>query len=301
MISINVGTTMSGFHRWPNAPPHRAYLGLRHQHTFWFEVEVPVSQADRDIEFHDQREKLEVILTAMFPKGEFGDKSCEQIALDILKRMPEAISATAGEDPQHFSTVRRDALSTVNSKNGGLHLATVCGSTKFKEETLKALAELEDEGIATMAVGSFMHADSVPISPEAKARYDRLHKEKISKSDSIYVVNPNGYIGQSTAGEILLAWSLGVPIRYRYPRFTVDPQPLDEFRDRMAMKLLKNAGKGGWSDWSIADLMSGVKRELDELERAIVSQESPERIANEAADVANYCMMVADQVTKRRK
>lgn len=247
------------------------------------------------------RERLEIILTSMFPKGEFGDKSCESIAIDILSRMPEAISATVGEDPQHFSTVVRDATTIRGGSDGSLHLTTVCGSTKFKEETLRAIAELEDEGVASMSVGSFMHADSVPISPEAKARYDVLHKDKIRMSDSIYVVNPDGYIGQSTAGEIIFAWRHGVPVRYRFPRYAVDPVPLDSFRDRMAKKLLLNAHKGGWADWSTENLIKGIRRELDELTRAIELGESPERVADEAADVANYAMMVADNATGRQR
>jgi NTP pyrophosphatase (non-canonical NTP hydrolase) len=300
MITINVGTSMSGFHRWPGAPSHRAYLGLRHQHTFWFEVRIPVDKADRDLEFHDMRERLELILLTMFPKGEFGDKSCEQIAIDILKRMPEAVAAIVGEDPQHYAWVNRDDTA-MKPSGEGLHLTTICGSTKFKEETLRAIAELEDEGIATMAVGSFMHADSVPISPETKARYDVLHKDKIRRSNSIYVVNPDGYIGSSTAEEIILAWSLGLPVRYRYPRYAVSPEPLNAFHDRMARKLLKNASKGGWESETITDLIAGIRRETGELDRAFTSGESYERVADEAADVANYCMMVADRLTGRQK
>jgi NTP pyrophosphatase (non-canonical NTP hydrolase) len=182
-----------------------------------------------------------------------------------------------------------------------LHLTTVCGSTKFKDETLRSIAELENEGIASMSVGSFMHADSVPISPEAKARYDALHKDKIRMSDSIYVVNPDGYIGQSTAGEILFAWRHGVPVRYRFPRYAVDPEPLDSFRDRMAKKLLLNAHKGGWADWPVSGLIEGIKREVEELERAIDKNESAERVADEAADVANFAMMVADKHTGRQR
>ena len=299
MITINVGTSMSGFHRWPDAPPHRAYLGLRHQHTFWFEVRIPVDRADRDLEFHDMRERLEIILTTMFPKGEFGDKSCESIAIDILKQMPEATSAMVGEDAQHYAWVRREDM--MASRGGRPHLTTVCGSTKFKEDTLRAIASLEDAGIASMSVGSFMHADSVPISPEAKARYDALHKDKILMSDSIYVVNPDGYIGQSTASEIIFAWRHGIPVRYHFPRYAVSPEPLDAFHDRMAKKLLLNAHKGGWADWEIENLITGIRRELDELISAIEGGASPDRIADEAADTANFCMMVADNVTGRQR
>ena len=35
-----------------------------------------------------------------------------------------------------------------------------------------------------------------------KIRLDNLHKEKINMSDAIFVVNVDGYIGESTYGEI---------------------------------------------------------------------------------------------------
>lgn len=300
MIELRVSTTKSGFHRWPDAPPHRAYLGLRHQHTFFFEVHIPVEKADRDLEFHDERERLECIVETMFPNGEFGDKSCESIAIDILREMPEAGAARVGEDPQHCAYVARDSKLKAGKANGRLHVVTVCGSTKFKDETRQALVDLEDEGLAALSVGGFSHADT-PYSPEAKARYDALHRDKIRMSDSIYVVNPDGYIGESTAGEILLAHSLKIPVRFRYPRFAVDLDALDSFRERMAKKLLKNAGKGGWDHESMESLLAGIERELAEMKQAIEKGESGSRVANEAADVANYLMMVADRFDGRSK
>jgi hypothetical protein len=43
-----------------------------------------------------------------------------------------------------------------------------------------------------------------------------MHKEKIKLSDAIFVVNPNGYIGNATYGEIELAQSLNKEIIYLY-------------------------------------------------------------------------------------
>ena len=300
-IDLEVGTSMPGFHCWPGAPDHRSYLRVKHQHTFLFKIFVPVVEADREMEFHDLREKLEIILKTMFPTGDFGHRSCEMIAIELLQKIPEARAAWVAEDPNHGSTVYRDdyAVAGETSHNGRLHVVTVCGSTKFKDETNRALLELEAEGLATLSVGGFMHADSLPISPEEKIRFDTLHKDKIRMSDSIYVVNPDGYIGQSTAGEILLAWELGLPVRYRYPRFAVDPRPLDAFYARMGKKLLKNAFKGGWDDWTMEKLVEGIERELAELKRALGEGQSPERCADEAADVANYAMMVADRMLRR--
>jgi hypothetical protein len=40
------------------------------------------------------------------------------------------------------------------------------------------------------------------ITPEIKVMLDDIHKRKIYISDEIYVINKNGYIGESTKGEI---------------------------------------------------------------------------------------------------
>jgi len=37
---------------------------------------------------------------------------------------------------------------------------------------------------------------------EEKIRLDNLHKEKINMSDAIFVINKDGYIGESTYSEI---------------------------------------------------------------------------------------------------
>ncbi|WP_331276059.1 hypothetical protein [Streptomyces sp. Qhu-G9] len=46
---------------------------------------------------------------------------------------------------------------------------------------------------------------------------DDLHLRKIDLADEVLIVNPGGYIGDSTAREIEYARSLGKPIRYTYP------------------------------------------------------------------------------------
>lgn len=82
---------------------------------------------------------------------------------------------------------------------------TLCGSTKFKDEFLKVQKQLTLEGNIVISVGLFGHADGEyknVITPEIKVMLDDIHKRKIDISDEIYVINKNGYIGESTKGEI---------------------------------------------------------------------------------------------------
>ena len=81
-------------------------------------------------------------------------------------------------------------------------IITLCGSTRFKDEFLKVQKDLTLAGHIVLSVGLFGHADNEELSTEDKIRLDNLHKEKINMSDAIFVINKDGYIGESTYGEI---------------------------------------------------------------------------------------------------
>ena len=81
-------------------------------------------------------------------------------------------------------------------------IITLCGSTRFKDEFLEIQKELTLQGHIVLSVGLFGHADNIELTTEQKIMLDNLHKEKIDMSDGIFVVNVNGYIGESTYSEI---------------------------------------------------------------------------------------------------
>ena len=81
-------------------------------------------------------------------------------------------------------------------------IITLCGSTRFKKEIMDTARALTLEGHIVLAPFVFHHAEDEEMSTETKIRLDNLHKEKINMSDAIFVVNVNGYIGESTYGEI---------------------------------------------------------------------------------------------------
>lgn len=56
--------------------------------------------------------------------------------------------------------------------------------------------------------------DKSAYTPEEIGKLGRMHKEKISLSDAILVVDAGGYIGDSTRGEIEYAKLLGKEILY---------------------------------------------------------------------------------------
>ena len=77
------------------------------------------------------------------------------------------------------------------------------------------------------------------------------------------------------------------------------PAPRDEvawFATVMEQKLRENEHKTGWSTDSLRALMRRLDQEANELERRLDggSGGSPAEIIREAADVANFAMMIAD-------
>lgn len=96
-------------------------------------------------------------------------------------------------------------------------IVTICGSTKFKD-TIQAVAQdLTMQGHIVLAPCVYHHADEVDLTTEEKIRLDNLHKQKINMSDAIYVVNVDGYIGESTYGEIDWADRMGKQIAFLVP------------------------------------------------------------------------------------
>lgn len=132
----------------------------------------------------------------------------------------------------------------------------LCGSTRFKQEFIRANFEESLAGRIVLSVGFFSHADAEIYTPtEAeKALVDEVYLAKIDMADEILVINPkthccnkcgkpckvdtvylNGvgyntrsacceaawtyrtYIGESTRREIAYARSLGKPIRWLEP------------------------------------------------------------------------------------
>jgi len=84
------------------------------------------------------------------------------------------------------------------------NVITLCGSTRFKEDFERVNRELTLAGNIVISVGCFGHAGDA-FTEEEKIMLDDIHKRKIDMADAIYVINKNGYIGESTKSEIKYA------------------------------------------------------------------------------------------------
>ena len=98
---------------------------------------------------------------------------------------------------------------------GKYPVITLCGSTRFKEQYLEAQKRLTLDGNIVISVGLFGHSGDDEVWTEGtKEMLDDMHKRKIDMADSIYVINPGGYIGQSTRSEIEYAKANGKQVNY---------------------------------------------------------------------------------------
>lgn len=98
---------------------------------------------------------------------------------------------------------------------GKYKVITLCGSTRFKDQFLEAQKQLTLEGNIVISVGLFGHAaDDEVWADGVKSMLDDMHKRKIDMADAIYVINPGGYIGESTRSEIEYARRNGKEILY---------------------------------------------------------------------------------------
>ena len=99
---------------------------------------------------------------------------------------------------------------------------TLCGSTRFKDEFLKVQKDLTLQGNIVISVGLFGHSGDSEVwenmdkgtLTKTKEMLDDMHKRKIDMADEIFVINVNGYIGESTKSEIEYAKSLGKKVNY---------------------------------------------------------------------------------------
>lgn len=100
-------------------------------------------------------------------------------------------------------------------KNNGCDHVTIIGSTKFKKYFLDAAAELESLGATVTHTHLFTHTDGYELTEEQQETALKNSQMRIKEAHAVYVICPDGYIGDSTAEEIKFATDWGIPIFYQ--------------------------------------------------------------------------------------
>lgn len=93
-------------------------------------------------------------------------------------------------------------------------IITLLGSTKFKDAFEKEIRKLTLEGHVVLHPEIYSHSEGISIDKKTEKILKDLHKEKIDMSDSVLVINVNGYVGENTLSEINYAKEKGKPVSY---------------------------------------------------------------------------------------
>ena len=88
---------------------------------------------------------------------------------------------------------------------------TICGSMRFEKEMREIAFLLETQKECNILQCTYADRG---VSEEEKRRITEAHYRKIDLSDGIYVLNIDGYIGDSAAKEIMYAEEHGKEIVY---------------------------------------------------------------------------------------
>lgn len=97
-------------------------------------------------------------------------------------------------------------------------IVCLCGSTRFWKQ-------FEEQGLAETLAGNIVLSIGIARPSaivfaqdlnyiEVKKRLDELHKRKIDLCDEVFVLNVDGYVGESTRSEIDYAIDHQKPIRW---------------------------------------------------------------------------------------
>lgn len=97
-------------------------------------------------------------------------------------------------------------------------IVCICGSARFAEEMAAANRRLTLAGAVVVAPAVLADAgDAEPLTDEQRAALGALHLRKIDLADRVLVVNPGGYVGESTSREIAYARAAGTPVSFTDP------------------------------------------------------------------------------------
>jgi len=122
-------------------------------------------------------------------------------------------------DGSELSAKLRGDVSTVKGSrcitiSPDVDIVTLCGSTRFKDTFMEEAQRLTFDGCIVLTPCVFTKSDGIDIDPGTLNMLKELHYKKIDISSKIFVINPGGYIGESTKEEIAYAVENGKVVEY---------------------------------------------------------------------------------------
>ncbi|WP_163544538.1 hypothetical protein [Occultella kanbiaonis] len=100
-------------------------------------------------------------------------------------------------------------------------IVCICGSARFVAEMSAANRDLTLAGVIVVAPAVFLRPEGQEtdelITNEQKTALGALHLRRIDLADRVLVVNPGGYLGESTSREIDYAHATSKPVSFTDP------------------------------------------------------------------------------------
>ncbi len=93
-----------------------------------------------------------------------------------------------------------------------MRIITICGSLKFEADIKYWTEKLTLEGNCVLSIVYPINHDLAAYDKEQREHFTKAHRKRIDLSDAVFVVNKNGYIGDSTQKEIEYAKTQGKDI-----------------------------------------------------------------------------------------
>ena len=99
-------------------------------------------------------------------------------------------------------------------------IVCLCGSTRFWDTFFEVGWKLTLQRKIVLSIGVCKHAEDhggEALGQDIVDRLDELHLRKIDLADTVWILNVNGYIGDSTRKELEYAQKVGKPIVFLEP------------------------------------------------------------------------------------
>lgn len=103
-------------------------------------------------------------------------------------------------------------------KSNSPKIICLCGSLRFKKNFgVVELEQVLEGNIVLTPCCMYVDAQRTDSFMEHKSQFDKMHFAKIDICDEVFVINKDGYIGDSTRNEIEHAFKKGKVINYLEP------------------------------------------------------------------------------------
>lgn len=119
-------------------------------------------------------------------------------------------------DARYF--LRNKRPETIHGKNKYPTIAII-GSTKYAKQFKTSAQYFQILGYVVLTTFIYDGIDGKPCSQAMQDMFEELGCQRIDMADEVFVINVDGYIGDSTKKELEYAKSIGKPISYYTEKF----------------------------------------------------------------------------------